>query len=68
MTKKEVCGSEGAAEELTEKEFETFERGAKQRLLERRRKRLNGRLARTNLTEERKEAVRQKSGLWRANK
>ena len=64
MTKKEVCGSEGAAEELTEKQYEAFQRGA----VERRRQRLNKRLANTNLPEVVKEKVRKRSGLWRTGK
>ena len=64
MTKKEVCGSKGAAEELTEKEYEVFQYGA----AERRRQRLNMRLANTNLPEVVKDKVRKRSGLWRAGK
>jgi len=60
VPKKEVCGSEGVAYEITTKQDLAEE---KRELIERRRQKMNRRLDRTNLTDKQKETVRRKLGL-----
>ena len=60
-----MCGSEGAANELTSKQ-DLAE--AQKELVERRRQKLNRRLEESNLPDVVKDKVRQRSGLWRKEK